>query len=77
MSDRETPTVRFGTRQFEARASAIRLFVLIAVMVIPIYIAYELAPFLDRDVTISRALNSPAYNKFVEEQALISNNVAH
>jgi hypothetical protein len=69
MSDNDNPQVRFGAFQFEARARAIRLFVWIAAMAMPIYIAYELAPFLNREATTARVLSSTAY-KDAEKQAI-------
>jgi hypothetical protein len=71
MSDNDNPQIRFGTFQVEAKARAIRLVVWVVAMSLPLYIAYELAPFLDREATTARVLSGAPY-KDAEKQARAS-----
>lgn len=63
--------IKLGTFEIVARARAIRILVWIAAIAVPIYFVYELAPLLDREATVARALSSSAYRS-AEKEALES-----
>lgn len=65
------PNIRSGKFEIEARARVMRILIWIATMAVPIYFVYELAPLLDQEVTVARALSSSAYRS-AEKEALES-----
>jgi hypothetical protein len=56
-----SPQLRLGNLHLAVRARATRLLVWIAALCVPIYIASQFAPFLERETAIAKVLSSADY----------------